>query len=425
MSRIVLVGFGSLGDLHPTIAIALELKARGHAVTVATHEMYRFKIRRERLGFHPLAPDFATLGDLNQVFERAMNGWRGTEYVLRQMVLPFVRAQFDDLMAAARGADLLVAHPLSYAAPVVAEVLGIPWASTSLQPVTMFSALDPCVFSNAPWLEPWFRRSPALSRAFLGFARRHSRAWMAPIDRLRKGAGLPPATAHPGIDGMVSPHAHLALFSRELAEPQVDWPASSIQTGFAFYDKDDDGTTMPEGLEAFLAVGPPPIVFTLGSSAVMAAGRFYAESAEAARRLGRRAVLLIGHDPRNRPESALPEGVVAFEYAAYSELFPRAAAIVHQGGAGTTAQAMRAGRPMVVVPFAHDQPDHAARIARRGLGVTLPRHRYWADRAHDALRRVLADPGMARRAEAVGRRVRAENGAKAAADALEAQIRGS
>ena len=179
---------------------------------------------------------------------------------------------------------------------------------------------------------------------------------------------------------------------------------------------------MPPGLAEFLDAGPPPIVFTLGSSAVLTAGRFYEESAEAARRLGRRAVLLIGRDPRNLPRGKLPDGVGAFEYAAHSALFPRAAAIVHHGGAGTTAQAMRAGKPMVVVPFAHDQPDHAARIVRRGLGVALARKRYEAASAQRALSQVLDDRAMAERAEAVGARVRAEHGARIAADALEAVL---
>jgi len=420
--RIVFQSFGSLGDLHPTLAIALELRSRGHDVSVATHEMYRARVERERLGFHPVPPDFADLGDSEELFRRSMDSHKGSEFVLREMVLPYTRAQFDALVTAARGADLLVTHPIAYAAPVAAEFLGIRWASTVLQPLTLFSALDPSVFPQLPWAEPWVRRSRTLARVFFALGRLQTRSWMRPVDRLRADVGLPPAQVHPAFEGMVSPWLHLCLFSRELAELQADWPRTSVLTGFAFYDKDEDGSSMPPGLEEFLAAGPPPIVFTLGSSAVMTAGNFYEASAEAARRLGRRAVLLIGRDPRNLPRGSLPDGVRAFEYAAYSELFPRAAAIVHQGGAGTTAQAMRAGRPMVVVPFAHDQPDHAARIARRGLGVALARNRYDAANVQRALELVLADRAMAERAEAVGARVRAEHGAQAAADALEAVL---
>src|SRR5262249_15866724 len=154
----------------------------------------------------------------------------------------------------------------------------------------------------------------------------------------------------------------LALFSRLLGDKQLDWPPQTVITGFPFYDQDGDAG-MPAELAAFLDAGPPPIVFTLGSSAVQDAGLFYEPTIAPARQLGRRAVLLVGKDSSNRPAS-LPEGMLAVDYAPFSELFPQAAAIVHQGGVGTTAQAMRSGRPMLVMPYAHDQPDNAARIVR-------------------------------------------------------------
>ena len=175
---------------------------------------------------------------------------------------------------------------------------------------------------------------------------------------------------------------------------------------------------MPPDLQRFLDAGPPPIVFTLGTSAVMVAGNFYRESLRAAQQLNRRAVFLIGKDERNQV-GPLPDGMFAADYAPYSELFPRAAAIVHQGGAGTTGQAMRAGKPMVVVPFAHDQPDHAARLKRLGISATVPRHGVSARRLADALSRVLIDPQFAANAKRVGQEVRAETGVKSACDVLE------
>src|SRR5207244_12880236 len=121
---------------------------------------------------------------------------------------------------------------------------------------------------------------------------------------------------------------------------------------------------------------------------------------------------------RNQP-AALPEGVAAFDYAPFSELFPRTAAVVHSGGVGTTAQAMRAGRPMLVVPYAHDQPDNAARVTRLGVAGTLARHRYDPARAAAALRPLLDDPAYARRASEVGAAIRQEDGVSEACDALE------
>ena len=174
---------------------------------------------------------------------------------------------------------------------------------------------------------------------------------------------------------------------------------------------------MPPELARFLDAGPPPLVITLGSSAVVDAGPFYEHSVAAAKRLGRRAALLVGKNPRNRPAS-LPEGIVAFAYAPYSELFPRAAAIVHQGGIGTTAQAMRSGRPMLVMPYAHDQPDNAERVRRLGVARTIARQRYTPARAAAELRHLLDNPVYRQRASAVGRKIQQEDGVRAACDAL-------
>jgi UDP:flavonoid glycosyltransferase YjiC (YdhE family) len=188
-------------------------------------------------------------------------------------------------------------------------------------------------------------------------------------------------------------------------------------TGFPFYDR-DGAAGMPAELSRFLDAGPPPIVFTLGSSAVMDAGTFYHHSAEAAKLLGRRAVLLIGKNPRNRP-SHLPEEIAAFDYAPFSELFPRAAAIVHQGGVGTTGQAMRSGRPMLVMPYAHDQPDNAERVTRLGIARTIRRRQYTPAKVAKQLRILLDNQSYAVAAENVGKRMAGEDGVQAACDALE------
>jgi UDP:flavonoid glycosyltransferase YjiC (YdhE family) len=169
-------------------------------------------------------------------------------------------------------------------------------------------------------------------------------------------------------------------------------------------------------LARFLDAGPPPIVFTLGTALVTDPRTFYETSAKAARALGRRAVLILMNS-RNRPPS-LPEGVVAFDYAPFSELFPRAASVVHHGGIGTTGLAMRAGCPMLVMPCAWDQPDNAERAARLGIARAIPRRRYTPARVATELHRLLDDPAYARRASAVGAQVRQEDGVQVACDAL-------
>ena len=174
-------------------------------------------------------------------------------------------------------------------------------------------------------------------------------------------------------------------------------------------------------LAEFLDGGEPPVVFALGSSAVLDAGPFYEQGAAAAARLGRRAVLVVGADARNRPAS-LPEGVIAVEYASFSGLFHRALAVVHQGGVGTTAEALRSGRPMLVVPFAFDQPDNAGHVTRMGVARTIPRRRATPSRIAAELRRPLEDPAYMQNASEVGERIRREDGVRAACDALEALI---
>jgi rhamnosyltransferase subunit B len=162
-------------------------------------------------------------------------------------------------------------------------------------------------------------------------------------------------------------------------------------------------------------------VFTLGSSAVWAAGTFYREAMEATALLGMRGVLLTGPLPATQ---ALPtrRDVLSLPYAPHSGLFARAAAIVHQGGIGTTGQALRAGRPMLIVPFGHDQPDNAARCARLGVARVVPRHALRASRLATELEALLGDAEVGARAEQIGSRVRSEGGAGAAVDAIEAAL---
>jgi UDP:flavonoid glycosyltransferase YjiC (YdhE family) len=150
-------------------------------------------------------------------------------------------------------------------------------------------------------------------------------------------------------------------------------------------------------------------------------GDFFAVSAEAAQRLGQRAVLLVGDNVAAWPRGRSSD-VIAVDYAPHAALFPRAAVNVHQGGIGTTGQAMRAGRPMLVVPFAHDQPDNAYRVERLGISRTSPRGSYTPERATTELRRLLADSAMEQRAAEVGRQVRQEDGVGAACDAIEALL---
>ena len=425
MPRILFATLGSLGDLHPVLALALELQRRGHRAEIATSEFYRDKLAALGLGFHPLRPEMRVVDEA--LVRRIMDGRRGSAYLLRDLIFPAVRDSYADLARAAAGADLLVASELIYAAPILSEKTGLPWASYSLAPISLFSVFDPPLMPGPPgthWIQSL---GPAANRFLRATAKLVSHSWWRPVRELRRELGLSPG-ASPLFEGKYSPRLDLALFSPVLAPPQPDWPASTVPCGFPFFDEGDPTATSPEPVEralppavaAFLGAGEPPLVFTLGSSAVYAADGFYAASAHAARALGRRALLLLGKNP---PPPGLPPSILAWDYLPYASIFPRAAAVVHQGGIGTTAQALRAGRPMLVMPFAHDQFDNAARVTRLGVARTIARARYTASHAARELAALLGDPRCAPAAAAIGVRLRAERGTEAACDALERQLR--
>lgn len=412
--RIVLANFGSFGDLHPYLGIARELQRRGHHPVIATVPHYREKIEAAGFEFHPVR--FAELLEKPDaaMMERILHPWNGAEFIIRDLVMPLLRTAYEDSRAALDGASLLVSHPLTFAARLAAEVRGLPWLSTQLAPFGMLSRYDPPVLPPTPVFGRLRGAGPALWGPLIVLGKFGARRWTATYTQLRAELGLP-SSRDPMFEGGASSLGTLALFSPLLGSPQQDWPVKTVQTGFVFYDGEQQSLS-PE-LEAFLQAGDAPIVFTLGTAAVHNAGQFYQQSAAAAQQLGRRAVLLIG-DAANHPAN-LPAGVLAVDYAPFSQLLPRAAAVVHQGGVGTTAQAMRSGKPMLVMPYGVDQPDNAERVRRLGIARVVSRKAYSADRAAKELDTLFRDRTYGERAHAIGEQVRYEAGAVVACDELE------
>jgi len=412
---VVFTTFGSLGDLFPFLAVGAALQARGHRAVIATSESYRAAVEARGLTFRPVRPDLIPLAFLPDAQERLWHPRHGPEFLVRVLMLPHLQAGYEDLRAACTGAALLVAHPLAYAVPLVAETLGLPWLSVALQPFGFLSTYDPPVVAGMPALRHLRRLGRWPYRLLFRLVSHRTRAWVQPIADLRNRLGLSPARQNPLTAGAFSPYGTTAWFSRAFAVPQPDWPSRTTLTGFPFLQ--DDAPLEPD-LAHFLEAGEPPIVFTLGSAAVMQAGNFYREARAAAERLGRRAVLLVGTDPRNRAGSALPASIHAAAYAPFSKLFPRAACIVHHGGIGTSAQVLRAGRPALVIPWAYDQPDNAERLQRLGVSRTLSRRNCRAERLCAELDALLTRPEYPQRAQALAGRVQRENGATAAADCI-------
>ena len=399
--RILINTFGSLGDLFPYLNISDRLMKLGHTVTIATGEQYRERVEKAGLAFRPVRPHFKSDAAL---LSRVMDEFSGGRYLFRQILFPAVRDSYKDLQAALPGHDILVTHVAALAGPLVARITGIPWISTVLAPLGFFSAADPPVAAMP--LLGLSRRAPRLVNFINRCAQRSTNAWAADLYRFETDLGLPPA-GNPLLEAQHSPRLVLALFSKHFAAPQEDWPKQVSATGFPYAPPE----TLPAEVERFLAAGPAPIVFTLGSSAVFAPGKFY----EAAQSLGKRAILLAGPLAATIPATS---NLLPLEYAPHSAVFPHAAAIVHQAGIGTAAEVLRSGRPSLVVPFAYDQPDNAARLERLGTARVLGRRALNPTRLKRELEALLSNPDYAAAAARVCEQVRSENGAQAAAEAI-------
>jgi UDP:flavonoid glycosyltransferase YjiC (YdhE family) len=418
--RIILNTFGSFGDIHPYMAIALELQRRGHVPEIATMEGYREKIEGAGLPFAPVRPDVALPKEQgSELVEKIMEPKTGPRFLTEELIFPAVRDSYADLLKAVEGADLLITHPAAPAGPLVARKTNMPWISTVLAPFSFYSSYDPPV----PPFWQWTRKLSVLGPDVMGFFLRVMKSTYKAkaITDFRDELGLAD-TGNPMFEGQHSPTLVLALFSELFGRRQPDWPKQTEITGFCFHDVNPD-VEIPIELTRFVDSGAPPIVFTLGSSAVWVARDFFEESIKAAKLIGRRAVLLIG-DERNLPH-ALPEGIMALDYLPYQTLLPRACAVVHHGGVGTTSHGLLAGVPTLIVPFAFDQSDNAEHALKMGTSRTLYRDKYEAPRVANELEELLRRPSFARRALEVSQRLKQENGPVRAADLIEGVLTGT
>ena len=423
--RVVLATFGTAGDLNPFLAVALELKRRGVEPIVAAAEGYRAKVEGEGVRFQRMRPDIETLGEHLGMSERAIAraAAKRPDFIVREIVLPHLRDAYEDVMSVAREADLIVTHSVAYGAQLAAEKCQLPQISIVLQPMLFFSIYDPPVIATSPRLSRWiFRRGFAWTRSVLALSKWIARGWMKPIDSLRAELGLPKAQKHPLFEGQFSPLGTIALFSPVFGPPQIDHPPNTETVGFAFYDKQSEVPN--DSLERFLAAGNAPVVFTQGTSAVHDADTFIRESLAAVKAIGCRAVFVLDDERAGEWSAEGGPSILITGYAPYSELFPRARVIVHHGGIGTTAQALRAGRPQLIAPYFVDQPDNAARVERLGCGRVVPQRHYRASRVRSEIEALMNDPRYAQAAREVGARLSREHGAERAAEFIVAHLAG-
>lgn len=413
MKRIVISTFGSLGDVHPKIALGLELRNRGYEVVFNVMEAFREKFQTLGFEISPLRPNLNP--EDRELARRLMDIKTGSELMFKEILIPNLQAMYEDLTQAVANADLLITGEVVLPAKSVVEKTGIKWVSTSLAPISFLSTDDPCVYPTAEILEN-FRFMPKFFHEFILYTAKKTLVnWFEPYRKFRRELGLD-ENHDPMFGEKYSKTLHLAMFSKALAKPQPDW-ARSLQTGFCFYDGQQDLGSMPEDLVKFLDNGEPPIVFTLGSAAVMDARDFYEQSIAAAKLVNKRAVMLYGIF--NEPPKGLDKDRVGFDYAPYSQIFPRSCAVVHQGGVGTTSQVLRAGIPSIIMPYSHDQPDNAARCKRLGLSETINRNNYKAENVAKLLNKILSDSNYNLNAKVAKKIVDSENGTQIACDAIE------
>jgi UDP:flavonoid glycosyltransferase YjiC (YdhE family) len=410
--KILFSTFGSLGDLHPYLALALEAKNRGHSPILATAPKYRAKIEKLGLGFRAVRPDLPSEDDFAPLAKRVMNLQDGPRYLFQDVLSPALRDSYADLLAASEDADILISHPAAMAGPLVAQKLGKKWLSSVLAPISLWSKLDPPVPPTVPHLDFLRALGPIWPTIMFALGRAGTAPWVAEVGKLREEIGVP-SLGHPMFEGQHSPFGTLALFSKHFAAPQRDWPQNTTATGFCFYDSEGYSDQKDENWREWIDNGDKPIVFTLGSSAVFDAGDFWKESVSIAHDYEKRAVLLTGKAP---PIENLPDTVLQLDYAPHSEIFPLAQLIVHQGGAGTTAQALRAGVPQIVMPFAHDQPDHARRLEKLGVGLGVTRRNYGGQEFESIFDNFAP---FEKNAAQLGDKIRAENGPRVACEAIE------
>jgi len=412
MPHFLLVPVGSHGDVHPFVAIGKELRARGHRVTLITSEPFRDVAERNGLEFARTL----SIDDYNVMMHHP-DLWhpkKGLRIILNQELmrkhLPItfqaIRERYEP------GTTVAVGGSLAYAARIANEALGIPYATAHLQPMSCCSVSDPPVHStgaNYTWLP-----RPLIQLAYWG-----AEKWITdplaapPINEFRGTLNLPPVRR---ILTKWSPSQErvIGLFPDWFGAIPDGGPAFR-HAGFTFFD-DAAGRPTPDHLSSFLTEGPPPVIFSFGSA--MRDGRRYFEAAvEACRILNIRGVLL-GASGEQIPAD-LPPNVRHADYAPFSDVFPKAACVVHHGGLGTSAQGLRAGVPHLVMPLAYDQADNGVRMRRLGVARLLYPKQFTGTAVARRLKTMLDDAEMRRTAKILSTRFQGTDGAATACALVE------
>jgi rhamnosyltransferase subunit B len=405
--NVLLTVLGSLGDLHPYIRMATELRdGLGCAATIATSK--KFKERIESLGFSfiPLKPSDDDLGEKSEWVKRAMDPQDGPEYILREFIMPFAEHNLEVLNALPEF-DLYISHPLTFGTPIIAEKRSKPWLSIALAPISVISSFDPPLLPRFEFLEIFRGRSRAVFEAFFIAGNLITKSWTEPVQKMRLKMGLARIKDSPILRGQYSPYGTLICFPSWIGERQADWPANSQQIGFPFYDADE--RKIPAELEGFMDGEFNTTVYTLGSIAVEAESEFFDVAARVHIERGEPAVFLCG-EQTELVRARLPRSnlIAVTPFAPHSVLFPRAKTVVHQAGIGTLSQAMLGGRPQIIVPFANDQFDNARRAKKLGIAQVI-QLRKWSEKTLSQALNNSQEPNVLKQAMLISKSLKNDN----------------
>jgi rhamnosyltransferase subunit B len=394
--QIILVPVGTSGDVLPFIAIGLMLKSRGHRVVMIASGAHRALIEAAGIDLiESIGADADAAAFAHPNFWRPTRGFRR---ISERVVVPSLRTQIAAIQSLNQpGKTVVVGSTLALGARIACEKPGEPLVTLHLAPAAIRSLDDTPHVANIRH----FPRLPRSARRLLYWY--FDRFIAEPVltrglNQVRSEMGLAPIR-RPLHEWLHSPTRVIGLFPAWFAAPAADWPKQVRLTGFPLYDGPGRHALAPD-LVRFLDQGEPPVVFTAGTG-MRHAQQFFRAALEACATLAMRGVL-ISASAEQLP-SQTPASVKALSYAPFGILLPRVRALVHHGGIGTSAQALRAGIAQVVIPLAYDQTDNAARLKRLGVASVVSQRAPSAARLASVLRKLLARPDLqARLSDAAG-----------------------
>lgn len=386
--RVLLPTLGSVGDIHPFLAIGQAARQRGHMVEIISNPHFGPLVAKAGLEFHPVG----TLAQYEETY-RSPKLWHpihGFGVFWRRMARYAVEPVYERIATHGRANCVVLATPLMLGARLAQERLGVPLVTAYTAATMLRSCRHPMTLAH--WRLPRWWPHAARAGAWRALDRWKLEPMVAAdLPPLRSKLGLAPLQQSVFGQWVHSPNAGVTLFADWFAPRPDDWPPQVHDGGFPLYDG-DSASGLDPALARFLDAGAPPIVFTPGSA--MAHGHaFFASALQCCASLGRRGILLT-HDRRQIP-AQLPSTLVHSAYAPFGLLLPRAAALVHHGGIGNCAQALRAGIPQLLLPHGFDQFDNAMRLELLGAGAMLGRGERSAGAMSAALGQLIGSPTVA------------------------------